>query len=89
MFPVTVRIYDVNFGRIMTKFLDMNLLEGREASTADVMFESVNNLLDVNTKQYPMGPLYGDRPGQHECQYRRPQFHQVPGQRKKQERHHS
>ena len=72
MFSVMVRIYDVNFGRIMTKFLDMNLLEGREASTADVMFESVNNLLDVNTKQYPMGPLYGDRPAQHECQYRRP-----------------
>ena len=52
MFPVTVRIYDVNFGRIMTKFLDMNLLEGREASTADVMFESVNNLLDVNSIQW-------------------------------------
>ncbi|KAJ8030946.1 hypothetical protein HOLleu_27502 [Holothuria leucospilota] len=28
MFPVTVRIYDINFRRIMTKFLDINLLEG-------------------------------------------------------------
>lgn len=32
----------------MTKFLDMNLLEGRDASTADVMFESVDSLLTKN-----------------------------------------
>ena len=49
MFPVTVRIYDVNFGRVLTKFLDMNLLEGREASTADAMFESIDKLLDRNS----------------------------------------
>ncbi|CAB4009886.1 ATP-dependent DNA helicase [Paramuricea clavata] len=48
MFPITVRIFDVNFSRIMTKFLDMNLLEGRDASTADVMFESVDNFLSEN-----------------------------------------
>ena len=45
MFPVTVRIYDVNFGRVLTKFLDMNLLEGRDASTAEAMFQSVDELL--------------------------------------------
>ena len=39
MFPITVRIFDETFSRIMTKFLDMNLLEGRDASAADVMFE--------------------------------------------------
>ncbi len=49
MFPVTVRIYDVNFGRVLTKFLDMNLLEGREASTADAMFQSVDELLERNS----------------------------------------
>jgi hypothetical protein len=49
MFPVTVHIYDVNFGRVLTKFLDMNLLEGREASTADAMFQSVDELLDRNS----------------------------------------
>ena len=48
MFPITVRIIDETFGRIMTKFLDMNLLEGRDASTADVMFESVDNILTIN-----------------------------------------
>jgi hypothetical protein len=52
MFPITVRIFDVNFSRIMTKFLDMNLLEGRDASTADVMFESVNNFLSENDIQW-------------------------------------
>ena len=34
MFPVTVRIFDLNFNRIMTKFVDMNLIEGTDASTA-------------------------------------------------------
>ena len=34
MFPVTVHMYDVKFTRTMTKFLDMNKLVGREASTA-------------------------------------------------------
>ena len=52
MFPITVRIFDVNFSRIMTKFLDMNLLEGRDASTADVMFESVDNFLSENDIQW-------------------------------------
>lgn len=49
MFPVTVRIYDVNYGRVLTKFLQMNLLEGREASTAETMFQSVNELLERNS----------------------------------------
>ena len=52
MFPVMVRIFDMNFSRIMTEFLDMNLLEGRDASTADVMFESVNNFLSENDIQW-------------------------------------
>ena len=34
MHPVTVRIYDVNFNRVMTKFLDMNLIEGSTSGTA-------------------------------------------------------
>ena len=34
MHPVTVRIYDVNFNRVMTKFLDMNLVEGSTSGTA-------------------------------------------------------
>ena len=48
-FPVTVRIYDVNFGRVLKKFIDMNLLEGRDASTAEVMFQSVDELLERNS----------------------------------------
>ena len=42
MFPITVRIFDINFSRVMTKFFDINLLTGREASTAETMFNSVN-----------------------------------------------
>ena len=30
MFPITVRIYDINFNRIMTKFFDIDTLTGRE-----------------------------------------------------------
>ena len=52
MFPITVRIFDETFSRIMTKFFDMNLLEGRDASTADVMFESVDNVLATNDIQW-------------------------------------
>ncbi|CAB4033387.1 Hypothetical predicted protein [Paramuricea clavata] len=29
MYPITVRIYDDEFNRVMTKFFDMNLIEGR------------------------------------------------------------
>ena len=35
MFPISIRIFDVNFGKVMTKFFDMNMLEGRSASTAE------------------------------------------------------
>ena len=30
MFPITVRIYDLNFNRIMTKYFDINNLTGRD-----------------------------------------------------------
>ncbi len=52
MFPITVRIFDETFSRIMTKFLDMNLLEGRDALTADVMFESVDTILTENNVRW-------------------------------------
>ena len=46
MFPITVRIFDANYDRIMTKFLDMNMLVGRGASTAQFEFDSVDHLLE-------------------------------------------
>ena len=52
MFPIMVRIFDETFSRIMTKFFEINLLEGRDASTADVMFESVDNVLTTNDIQW-------------------------------------
>ena len=48
MFPITVRIFDVNFSRIMTHFFDMNLLTGRASSTAEVMFDSIDAQLTSN-----------------------------------------
>ena len=42
MYAVTFCIFDVNFSQIMTKFFDMNSLEGTDASTA--VFDNVNNL---------------------------------------------
>ena len=46
MFPVTVRVFDINYSRVMTKFLDMNMLVGRTASTAQFEFDSVNQVLE-------------------------------------------
>ena len=43
-FPVTVRAFDINFNRVMTKFLDMNVMEGKDVSTAAAMFKSVDYL---------------------------------------------
>ena len=48
MFPICFRIFDVNFNRIMTKLFDMNMLEGRDASTAEHMFTSIENQLCKN-----------------------------------------
>ena len=38
MFPVAVRIFDINHQQIMTKFFYMNLMEERDASTTAEMF---------------------------------------------------
>ena len=29
IFPLTVKLFDVNFSRVMTKFLDLNIMEGK------------------------------------------------------------
>ena len=42
MLPITVRIFHVNFGRVMTQFFDMNLLSGRDSGTAEVIFYSID-----------------------------------------------
>ena len=52
MFPVTVRIFDVNFNHMMKKFFDMNFPEGRDAPTAVNMFDSVNNLFERYNVQW-------------------------------------
>ena len=44
MFPVTVRIFDINYQRIIIKKFYMYLMEGRDASTAAEMFSSVDKL---------------------------------------------
>ena len=41
MFPVMVRLFDVKFDEVITKFLDMNTPVGRNASTA---FHYLTNL---------------------------------------------
>ena len=46
MFPITVWVFDVNFNRVTTKFFDMNLIDGTDASTAETMFQSVDNQLN-------------------------------------------
>ena len=45
MYPIIVRIFDVNFGRVMTKFYDLNYMKWRVASTAQAHFQSVDNIV--------------------------------------------
>ena len=40
MLPITVRIFNVNFGSVITKFFYMNLLSGRDNGTGEVIFDS-------------------------------------------------
>ena len=44
MLPVTVRVFNINFNCVMTKFLDMNVMKGKDVSTAAAMFKSVDDL---------------------------------------------
>ena len=46
MFLITVRVFDANFNRVMTKFFDMSLIDGTDASTAEAMFQSIDNQLN-------------------------------------------
>ncbi len=46
MYPITVRIYDVEFERVMTKFFDINLIEGRSSGTAATIFEHVDAVFE-------------------------------------------
>ena len=40
MFPINMCIFDVTFNRIVPKFFVMNMLEGKDASTGEVIFTS-------------------------------------------------
>jgi hypothetical protein len=46
MYPITVHIYDVEFERVMTKFFDINLIEGRSSGTAATIFEHVDAVFE-------------------------------------------
>ena len=59
MFPITVCIFDVNFGRVMTKFYNVNYMKGWDASTAQALFHSVDNILRKNDVQWNNCTLLG------------------------------
>ena len=40
--PITVRIFNVSFGKVITKFFYMNLLSGRDSGPAEVMFDGID-----------------------------------------------
>ena len=44
MFPITVRLFNINFNRVMTNFLDINVMEGKDMSTATATFKCVDDL---------------------------------------------
>ena len=59
MFPVTVRMFDINHQRIMTKFFLMNLMEGQDASAAAEMFSSVGKLFIKHGISWDFVTAYG------------------------------
>ena len=59
MFPISVRIFDINFGKVMTKFFDMNMLAGHNSSTAVFMFNSIDNQLEKNGIPWNMVSVIG------------------------------
>ena len=48
MYPITVRVFDAEFGRVLTKFFYVNLLEGSSSGTAATIFEHVDAVFDKN-----------------------------------------
>ena len=45
IYPITMRIFDTNYSSGKTKFFEMSLMEGANASTAAAMFSSVDKQL--------------------------------------------
>ena len=45
MYSISVHIFDAEFGRAMTKFLDLNLMEGSSSATVATIFEHVDAVL--------------------------------------------
>ena len=43
MFPVTVRILSEKFGSVMKQIFDINRLQGRDASKAEQLFNSIDD----------------------------------------------
>ena len=58
-FPITVHIFNEYFDQIVTQFFDMNLLHGRDGSTAEVMFNSVVNQLEKHEIMWDYGAALG------------------------------
>ena len=52
MFPVTVKLFDVVFSLVMAKFLDVNVMEGKDTSIAAAMFNSVDYLFSKFNLQW-------------------------------------
>ena len=46
MYQITVRIYDDEFNRVMTKYFDMNLIERCLSGTAATIFENVDSIFE-------------------------------------------
>ena len=59
MFPISVRIFDINFGRVMTKFHNMNLLMRQNSTTAECMFNSINEQFEKHEIEWKMVSAIG------------------------------
>ena len=48
MNPLTVKIFDVNIGRVESRFLDMCATKGTDSATAASIFQKIDNVLSLH-----------------------------------------
>lgn len=46
--PLTVRTFDENHSKVIMRFLDMCITTGKEAASAEVIFDKINNVLQIH-----------------------------------------
>ena len=49
MNPITVKLFDINASRAVTRFLDMGVTQGVDAAKASTIFEAIDKVMTDNS----------------------------------------